>query len=96
MTKALLLFCAALLASAPSASAIPLSAPAASNQSLVRIGLTDCKGPITSEAKPIFGEKRLAKMRKEGKLLDTFACGRCTYNLAGDPGVAYYVKTCSK
>jgi len=52
------------------------------------------EGPIPTEASPIVGEKRLAKMRREGKLPDTFVRGSCTYNLAGDPGAAYYVKTC--
>ena len=33
-------------------------------------------------------------MRRAGRLPDTFVRGRCTYNLAGDPEVAYYVKTC--
>ena len=51
-------------------------------------------GPIPTEAHPITGEKKLARMRSEGKLPDTFVRGPCTYNLAGDPGAAYYVKTC--
>ena len=52
------------------------------------------EGTIPTEVSPIVGEKRLAKMRREGKLPDTFVRGPCTYNLAGDPGAAYYVKTC--
>jgi len=52
------------------------------------------EGTVPTEASPIVGEKRLAKMRREGKLPDTFVRGPCTYNLAGDPGAAYYVKTC--
>jgi hypothetical protein len=51
-------------------------------------------GNIPTEANPIVGEKRLATMRRAGKLPDTFLRGRCTYNLAGDTGAAYYVKTC--
>jgi hypothetical protein len=52
------------------------------------------EGPIPTEANPITGEKRLARMRREGKLPDSFVRGRCTYNLAGDPAAAYYVKEC--
>ena len=40
------------------------------------------------------GEARLARMRKNGELPDTLRAGRCRYDLAGDPGVAYYVRTC--
>jgi hypothetical protein len=52
------------------------------------------QGVIPTEAKPITGEKRLARMREAGKLPDIFVRGRCTYNLAGDIGAAYYVKEC--
>jgi hypothetical protein len=52
------------------------------------------EGIIPTEARPIIGVKRLAKMRREGKLPDTFVRRPCTYNLAGDTGAAYYVKTC--
>lgn len=52
------------------------------------------EGVIPTEAKPITGEKRLARMREAGKLPDTFVRGRCTYNLAGDIAAAYYVKEC--
>jgi hypothetical protein len=54
----------------------------------------DFRGPIPDEAHPIVGAERLAKMRREGRLPDTFKRNGCTYNLAGDPGAAYYVKTC--
>jgi hypothetical protein len=52
------------------------------------------QGVIPTAANPITGVERLAKMRREGRLPDTFVRGDCTYNLAGDPGVAYYEKTC--
>jgi hypothetical protein len=94
MTRTLSLFFAGLLVGVQSASAFPLSTPAGSDRLLVRIGATDCKGPIASEAHPIFGTKLLARMRKTGRLPDTFVCGGCTYNLGGDPGAAYYAKTC--
>lgn len=54
------------------------------------------KGVVPTEANPITGEKRLARMRREGKLPDTFVRGRCTYSLGGDPGAAYYFKECRK
>ena len=28
------------------------------------------------------------------RLPDSFACGRCRYDLAGDPDATYYVRTC--
>ena len=51
------------------------------------------KGRVPTESHPIRGEARLAKMRREGRLPDTFTRGRCRYD-SGDPEVAYYVKTC--
>jgi hypothetical protein len=52
------------------------------------------QGAIPSASNPIRDAKRLARMRREGKLPDSFVRGGCRYNLAGDPGAAYYVKTC--
>ena len=40
------------------------------------------------------GEALLARMRQHGELPDTLRAGRCRFDLAGDPGVAYYVRTC--
>jgi hypothetical protein len=94
MNKTLVLLLAGLLSGVQSASAIPLSPPAGPNTFLLRIGATDCKGPIATEARPIIGTEILAKMRREGRLPDRFVCGRCEYNLGGDPGAAYYVKKC--
>jgi hypothetical protein len=53
------------------------------------------RGPIPTEAKPITGETRLATMRREGRLPDTFKRGGCRFDLGGDSGAAYYVRTCS-
>jgi len=94
MNRSLLLLFSVLLLSVQSASAIPLSRPISSGTLLLPIGATDCKGPIASEKHPVFGAERLAKMRKEGRLPDKFVCGPCEYNLGGDPGAAYYVKSC--
>jgi hypothetical protein len=53
-----------------------------------------CGGPIPTLAKPIVGEALLARMRRGGCLPDTFNRASCRYDLGGDPGAAYYVKTC--
>ena len=60
------------------------------------LSLVGFQGPIPTEASPLRGEARLAKMRREGRLPDTFTRGACRYDLAGDPAVAYYVKTCKR
>jgi hypothetical protein len=85
--------CAILLLADP-AFAMPPAALDAGHPLLLRVGAADCKGPIASDKHPITGTARLAKMRRDGKLPDRFVCGRCAYDLAGDPGAAYYVKTC--
>ena len=95
MKKTILLVVIGLLANEQAASAMPLtSSPAGTNTQVIPTGATDCKGPIASQAHPIIGAERLAKMRREGLLPDRFVCGRCEYSLGGDPGAAYYVKTC--
>lgn len=91
--KMLLPLCAILLLGGP-AFAMKPAVLDDSNPMLLRVGATDCKGPIASEKHPIMGAALLAKMRREGKLPDRFVCGRCEYDLAGDPGAAYYVMTC--
>lgn len=80
------------IASAGTASAFP--AAAFSPRTPVWKKVASFEGAIPTEANPITGEKRLARMRREGKLPDTIVRGTCTYNLAGDTGAAYYVKTC--
>jgi hypothetical protein len=93
MTKALSVISIVMLSSVSAVSAVPFFYPPASDL-IVRIGTTDCKGPVASEMHPIVGEKRTAKLRQDGRLPDRFVCGRCRYDLRGDPGAAYYVKTC--
>ena len=90
MKKSLALL-GAMLVTADSASAMHPSFPHGKALFLM-IGATDCKGPIATEDRPIYGEARLKKMRNEGKLPDTFICGRYRYNLGGDPGAAWYHK----
>lgn len=64
---------------------------------LLRLAATTCFGgrTIPNEAHPILNSKRISGMRRAGQLPDTFVCGRCRYDIAGDPGAVYYVKTCS-
>ena len=47
---------------------------------------------IPTQANPITDATRLAQVRS--RLPDTFACGRCRYDLAGDDSAAYYLRTC--
>jgi hypothetical protein len=95
MKELFLLLVVVLLVNEQAASAMPLaSSSTGTNTQVIPTGATDCKGPIASQAHPIIGAERLAKMRREGRLPDSFVCGRCEYSLGGDPGAAYYVKTC--
>ena len=94
MQRALFLICGAYFLGAPIASALPFWNPGGQTVLVHRVGATDCRGPIASEAHLILDSKLIAKLRREGKLPDKFVCGRCQYDLRGDPGAAYYVKTC--
>jgi hypothetical protein len=94
MPRALFLICGAYFLGAPIASALPFWNPGDLTVLVRRVGATDCRGPIASEGHPILDSKLIAKLRRDGKLPDKFVCGRCQYDLRGDPGAAYYVKTC--
>jgi hypothetical protein len=98
MKKSLALLGAMLISHSQAAFAMYPSVPIAGEVFFLRIGATDCKGPIATEDHPLFAPKtdpdRLSRMRRDGKLPDKFVCGRCEYDLGGDPGSAYYVKTC--
>jgi hypothetical protein len=94
MPRALFLICGAYFLGAPIASALPFWNPGDLTVLVQRVGATDCRGPIASEGHPILDSKLIAKLRRDGKLPDKFVCGRCQYDLRGDPGAAYYVKTC--
>ena len=93
MTKCPFVILIGLLSSVTAVSAVPFL-QLSEIQPIVLVGATDCKGPIASEKHPIIGEKLTGKLRREGRLPDSFACGRCRYDLGGDPGAAYYIKTC--
>lgn len=47
---------------------------------------------IPTQTNPVTNATQLAEIRS--RLPDTFACGRCRYDLAGDAGAAYYLRTC--
>jgi hypothetical protein len=90
-----LLLCSGLAGNAGvAASALPMGRSEGPERLLVAAATSSFTGTIPTEARPITGEARIAKMRAEGRLPDTFVRGRCTYNLAGDPAVVYYVKSC--
>ena len=74
------------------ASALPLSEFSRVYPYLVRKARICLLTGIPTQANPITDAELLAEMRR--RLAVTFACGRCRYDLAGDPTAAYYVKTC--
>ena len=74
------------------ASALPLSELSRVYPYLVRKARICLLTGIPTQANPIMDAELLAEMRR--RLPDTFACGRCRYDLAGDLTAAYYVKTC--
>jgi hypothetical protein len=47
---------------------------------------------IPTQANPVRDVDMLDELHR--RLPDSFACGRCRYDLAGDPEATYYVKTC--
>jgi hypothetical protein len=82
-----------ILASAPfPAFALPLSEFGRVYPYLVRTAQICLLTSIPTQANPITDATRLAEMRS--RLPDTFACGRCRYDLAGDGSAAYYLRTC--
>ena len=74
------------------ASALPLSEFGRVYPYLVRKAQICLLTSIPTQADPVRDATLLAEMRRQ--LPDTFACGRCRYDLAGDPGAAYYLRTC--
>jgi hypothetical protein len=47
---------------------------------------------IPTQANPVRDADTLDELHR--RLPDSFACGRCRYDLAGDPDATYYVRTC--
>jgi hypothetical protein len=47
---------------------------------------------IPTQANPVRDADMLDELHR--RLPDSFACGRCRYDLAGDPDATYYVRTC--
>lgn len=74
------------------AGALPLSEFSRVYPYLVRKAQICLLTPIPTSSNPVTDATRLAAMRS--RLPDTFACGRCRYDLAGDAGAAYYLRTC--
>ena len=91
-----LLLCAVLLLNVGGSSATALMQRPHSDALLVRVA-AGCRlpggRPIPTEDRALEDPKLIAKMRKAGQLPDTFVCGRYRYDIAGDPGTTYYVKT---
>ena len=86
------ILCASIVASGLPAVALPLS----EFNRVYRIWCARRKicllTSIPTQASPITDATRLAELRT--RLPDTFACGRCRYDLAGDATAAYYLRTC--
>ena len=74
------------------AAALPLSEFGRVYPYLVRKAQICLLTSIPTQANPVRDATLLAEMRRQ--LPDTFACGRCRYDLAGDRGAAYYLRTC--
>ncbi len=92
--RGLIILCAILALSMEAAFALPLSEFGRIYSYLVRQTRACLLTSIPTQANPVRDAALLATMRQEGRLPDTFACSRCRYDLAGDQGAAYYVKTC--
>lgn len=93
MMKHLVILCAVMLFGMGTVSALPLSTLENSYAFLARKAAV-CLRPAPTEANPIRGGALIAELREQGRLLDSFKCGRCRYDLIGEPEAAYYVKTC--
>ena len=93
MIKRLVILGAATLFGFGNAGALPLSTLENSYAFLVRKAAV-CLRPAPTTANPIRGSALIAELRAQGRLLDTFKCGRCRYDLVGEAEAAYYVKTC--
>ncbi len=74
------------------AAALPLSEFGRVYPYLVRKAQICLLTSIPTQSNPVTDATRLAEMRS--RLPDTFACGRCRYDLAGDASAAYYLRTC--
>jgi hypothetical protein len=79
-------------ASSLPAAALPLSEFGRVYPYLVRKAQICLLTSIPTQANPVTDAARLAEMRS--RLPDTFACGRCRYDLAGDGTTTYYLRTC--
>jgi len=93
MQRRFILVCAAALLAVGPVFALPLSTLENSYAFLVRKAAI-CMRSTPTEANPLRDRALIEELREQGRLLDSFKCGRCRYDLAGDADATYYVKTC--
>jgi hypothetical protein len=93
MIKHLVIVCAIALFSLGNVCALPLSTLENSYSFLARKTAV-CMWAAPTQANPIRGSALIAELREQGRLLDAFKCGRCRYDLVGEAGAAYYIKSC--
>jgi hypothetical protein len=74
------------------ASALPLSEFDRVYPYLVRQAQICLMTSIPTQADPVRDLDTLDEMHR--RLPESFACGRCRYDLAGDPLATYHVRTC--
>jgi hypothetical protein len=74
------------------ASALPLSEFDRVYPYLVRQAQICLMTSIPTQADPVRDLDTLDEMHR--RLPESFACGRCRYDLAGDPLATYYVRAC--
>lgn len=89
-----IILCAVLVFGSAAAAALPLSEFGRVYPYLARQTQFCLLTSIPTQANPITDAALLAEMHQAGRLPDSFACGRCRYDLAGDRAVSYYVKSC--
>jgi hypothetical protein len=75
-----------------SASALPLSEFDRIYPYLVRQAQICLMTSIPTQLNPVRDLETLDEMHR--RLPESFACGRCRYDLAGDPLGTYYVRSC--
>ena len=93
MLKRSLFLCALTVLGSGSASALPLSTLENSYVFMARTAAI-CMLRMPTEANPIRDATLFEQLRQDGWLVDSFKCGRCSYDLAGDLSSAYYLRTC--
>jgi hypothetical protein len=93
MLKRPVFLCALVLLGAAPASALPLSMLENSYVFMARTAAI-CLRRMPTEANPIRDASLFERLRQDGWLVDSFKCGRCSYDLTGDLDTAFYLRTC--